>query len=687
MTFHSHRAACLAGASFLTVCQSLVSPAMAQTPDSDVRPVRTTGDTSFLIGDTVVVYGSSLIDASRALTSVDRMSGDVAQDANVDYAWELVGQLPGVLLTEFNQGATSGKLSFRGFNGEGEVNAIKLLIDGVPSNSNDGNMPYIDMIFPLEIEAVEVVRGTTDPRYGLHNIAGDVSFVTRSGGDYLDGKLSAGSFGKIEGQAAIGIESDRFRQNYAAGYRTADGYRDHAAYDRWGVSGKWAFDLTDAMIIGASARHYESEAEEPGYLTQAVAYSTPTATNAYNETDRDTRTMNQFSLSLDAQLSDTTKLRSLAWINQLDDDRFVKFSAAASQQNRFTQEDHYGALAALSWDPEVSTLHRLSFEFGASIEAQDNISKRFLTVGRVPTSQTRDQKFDLSVAGIYAQAVIDPTEWLRITPAWRVDWVGGDFTNVLAGSSASINDYGAISQPKLSVAVLPADGVTVFANWGQTFQIGVGSGAYLIPPRQVDLEASINEGWEAGVKYEPGDDLNLRLSVWNQTATGEIKRKLNDPLGDFDNLGSTERKGVDLQANWSPVEALSLWGAVAWQEAKIVSPDPSSPALAGNDIDHIPEWLWSAGADYQATSRLSFSGSLRAQTSYELTTANTQGRFGDFVLANVSARYAVTKKIELSAEVQNLTDEYSEYVWWDGSQTLHSPGEGRSVIFSVRASY
>lgn len=121
------------------------------------------GDTSFQIGEYIEVVGKGLTDASRVLTSVDRMSADVAQSSEADYAWKLLGRLPGVMLTEFNQGSSSGKLSFRGFNGEGEVNAVKLLIDGIPSNSNDGNMPYMDMIFPLEIEVAEVVRGTTDP--------------------------------------------------------------------------------------------------------------------------------------------------------------------------------------------------------------------------------------------------------------------------------------------------------------------------------------------------------------------------------------------------------------------------------------------------------------------------------------------------------------------------------------------
>ena len=111
----------------------------------------------------------------NVVTSVDRLGGDVAQRANVNYAWELVGRLPGVMVTNFNQGAVSGKFSFRGFNGEGEINAVKLLIDGIPSNSNDGNMPYIDQVFPLDIAGIEVVRGTSDPRYGLHAIAGSAN--------------------------------------------------------------------------------------------------------------------------------------------------------------------------------------------------------------------------------------------------------------------------------------------------------------------------------------------------------------------------------------------------------------------------------------------------------------------------------------------------------------------------------
>lgn len=303
------------------------------------------------------------------------------------------------------------------------------------------------------------------------------------------------------------------------------------------------------------------------------------------------------------------------------------------------------------------------------------------------TTQTRDQKFALIVGGVYVQSVIEPTPWLTLTPAWRIDWVDGRFLNRMSGKASPVNDYGAIQQPKFSLAVRPAEGVTVYGNWGKSFQIGVGSGAYLIPPRTTDLKPSINEGWEAGVRYAPTDAFTTRLAVWGQTATGELKRKLNDPSGDFDNLGATKREGVDLQVDAKLSPRLAVWGAAAWQRARIKTPDPATPNLLGNRIDHVPERMISGGVDFKASQRLTLSGSVSGQSAYELTTSNDHGRFGDYVSVDLDAAYRVNPRLELRLQVKNLTDGEREYVWWDGAQTLHSPGEGRAAYVSARVRY
>lgn len=144
----------LAAAALLSVAPTAQAQAA---PSSDAA----TGESSFELGKVTVTGRKQGPLASRSLlTSVDVLKASTVQSLTTDATWELFALSPGVMLTDFNQGTTSGKLSMRGFNGEGEVNAVKLLIDGTPSNSNDGNMPYLDMVFPLEIEAIEVVRAT-----------------------------------------------------------------------------------------------------------------------------------------------------------------------------------------------------------------------------------------------------------------------------------------------------------------------------------------------------------------------------------------------------------------------------------------------------------------------------------------------------------------------------------------------
>lgn len=200
------------------------------------------GDATLVLGQVEVTgRAHGALAASTMLTSVDVIGHDKLEDKQAMSSWELLGLLPGIQLTMTGQGAESGKATFRAFNGEGYINGIKTLIDGIPSNVNSGNQRFIDMIFPLEIEYIEVVRGTNDPRYGLYNIGGNVNYGTRQGGDYLDARLGYGSFNTREAQVAYGHAAGRWEQNYFFGVRASDGYRAHADSYRHTLAGKWFF--------------------------------------------------------------------------------------------------------------------------------------------------------------------------------------------------------------------------------------------------------------------------------------------------------------------------------------------------------------------------------------------------------------------------------------------------------------
>ena len=311
-------------------------------------------ESTVILGEVTVSSGNAGSLPTRSiLTSVDVMGAERVQDKNVANSWELIGQMPGVQLTEFRLGAESGKPSFRAFNGEGYINGIKLLIDGVPSNVNSGNMRYLDMIFPLDIDYVEVVRGTNDPRYGLHNIGGNINVATRQGGNYTDGRLTVGSFNTQELQASLGRESGGFAQNYFVAKQDSDGYRDHSKSEKYSLGGKWFYTSDSGNLkAGLIARVYNHDAESPGYLTAGEMGANRFQSPARNANDHDNRDMQQFSGHLDVQIASNLAYSGKLYFNSIEDDRRVTYTgysgSSAPRQRRLWNEEHTGWMNTLT---------------------------------------------------------------------------------------------------------------------------------------------------------------------------------------------------------------------------------------------------------------------------------------------------------------------------------------------------
>ena len=178
-------------------------------------------------------------------------------------------------------------------------------------------------------------------------------------------------------------------------------------------------------------------------------------------------------------------------------------------------------------------------------------------------------------------------------------------------------------------------------------------------------------------------DITLRLAVWRQTATDEVRLK-PDNSGDSENVGETKRDGFDLEATWRVHTRLTLWAAYTGQKGKFVNPGtrPADAALRDKEIDHIPDFTLKAGVDADLTKALAISVSLIGQGDYHLLPANNTEQFGDYTLVNADLRYR-WKKATFGLHLKNAFDRYHEYVWHDGAQSLHSPGDARTVVGSV----
>lgn len=647
------------------------------------------GDSTLVLGNTTVnVTARALgpLPARSVFSSVDILGASLLQDQHVDYSWELLTRAPGVQVTQFKQGTDAGRFSFRGFNGEGRINAVKLLIDGIPSNDNAGGMPFLDAVFPLDIEAIEIVRGTNDARYGPHNIAGNAHVRTRIGGNEGRASVTVGSFGTREVQLAKGMESGAWSQNYFIGWRDSDGYRDHADARKLALAGKWFYTSGDGdWRAGVIARHYRNRALESGYLTREQAEAAPRSSPAYAQDDRGERDTTQLSAHVDGSLTPALSWSTRLYSNHYENRRWVRFSAAGVQQERYNDERQRGAIGTLTWRPTVSWAHEFTLEGGLDAQWQDNLGQRYRTVQRVRSSQFRDWDFDLDTRGGYLQAVIRPVPALKIVPALRLDRISGQLTDRLTGTAYEVHDYGLVRQPKISVAYTVSPQASVYANWGRTFQIGSGIDAYRTQTR--NLSPSINDGWEAGLKFTPLAGLEGRAAYWEQRASGEVARVLGvDGLpdaGGLGNVGRTLRKGIDLQLQAQPTAGITAWVAWSHQLARITEPDPSAPATRGQQIENVPRYLATAGMDWQALPQLKLSAWANAQGDYYLERTNTLGQAGGYALLNLGATWQLTPATSLNLQLKNVTDRHYVYAWYDSGSSGYSPGDGRSAYLSL----
>ena len=104
-------------------------------------------------------------------------------------------------------------------------------------------------------------------------------------------------------------------------------------------------------------------------------------------------------------------------------------------------------------------------------------------------------------------------------------------------------------------------------------------------------------------------------------------------------------------------------------------------------MDHTPRRLFNAGVDWQARPDLKLSGWLQGQGSDWLERSNAlTSKYGAYRTLNLGANWVVTPVLQIDAQLLNANNGRREYVWWDGSQTLHSPGEPRSLNLALRVS-
>ena len=637
----------------------------------------------------VTVTSKKYLASADAPASVDVIGSSEIEMENVDSSMELLKKVPGAYFGDWNQGALTSSFSLRGY----DINSsapVSLSIDGIPAYYSSRNMIDMGPIFPLEIDQIEMLKGAYDPRYGINNIAGSVNVYTKRGGDYTKARLLTGSYETYDGQIAVGVEEDNFSQNYFAGARSSDGYRDHSETEKQSFSGKWFYSLDDHKgEIGAIVRFFNITGDAPGYLSREDADNNPTSAAAYARSDGSEQENKQASLHFDYAFTDSLYWSMKTYAQQMEWDKFSRWSLSGTQSKTLITEKQYGAVSTLTFEKYYQAIKRLKIDWGVDYQYSDAREQRWTTEDRIRQgSEYRYFDYDMQYWGTFAQVDSDIRHWLRMFAALRVDSFDGNCTSKITNNDAEMLDLDFIWQPKVGTVITPFQGYNLYANWGRTFQLpavpyryGQDTSGNLISR---DLTESTNDGWEAGIKASPFDWLSLRVNVWQMVASNEVRKK-GDGSGDRINVGKTTRDGWDISFSVRPHPWVSMWGSYSQVEAVYTDPGETLAALKGKDIELIPKETGKLGVDFNHSTGISSSFWLEHQGDYYVLddATNENETVGDYTIFNFKLAYTLgqlNKKFKgttIGFEVKNLFDEnYYTYVWNldDGFQ----PGDARS---------
>jgi outer membrane receptor protein involved in Fe transport len=413
---------------------------------------------------------------------------------------------------------------------------------------------YLDVngLIPEAVERVDYRKGPYRVDAGDFSFVGSAQITTHDrmkpfalveGGMYGYHRFVAGGSAKVGGGDLLLIGQAKFNNGPWELPENFDGYSGMI---------KYSVPLGDGQFQ-ASLNVYDAN-WAPTEQTPERAIGTPLCEDVYcsldpalrGRTEREILTLNYFSPSWKitawAQHYDWSLLSNFTFFldNPVDGDEIRQFDTLWSYGGRL---EH-------------------TFEFSDALSLRTGTEVRVDDIAPVGFDHTKAGVFvapngpfsaDESSIGLYAEAIVRPLERLMIVGGLRGDWY--KFETVSLGGpnswSGSVKDD--IVSPKIGVNYEVADGIALYANWGQGFHSNDARGV----TSPTDPAPGLVEGTfkELGGRFERSGLILSAVYWWSYIGSELIY--VGDS-GAVEPTGAGRRHGYELTGFWKPNDWLAL---------------------------------------------------------------------------------------------------------------------------------
>lgn len=656
-------------------------PALAQDAGHDPNIV-VTGERSTLTSPDV---GEAAANIRRTPGAVAIVSDTAFKSTPVQHIKDILGYVPGVT-TQTRMG-DDARISIRGSGLSRAYGSrgIVLLLDGVPMNTSDGLVDFFE-VDPSAYRYVEVFKGANALRYGANALGGAINLVTPTGHDALefDGRVDAGSFGYLKGQASTGGVSGELDWFVTASGQRIDGYRDHSDGDALRANANLGYRFSPDV----ETRFYVTAARTrqliPGEVSKAQALNSPRDANRVWVEQDQARNVD----SIRAANRTTLRLGSI----QLDLGGFYNgrhVDHPIYQYLDYTVKDYGAFVRAVDDRPLGGLRNRLIL--GLNLHNGTIDTEQFENIGGTKgalTTSMIDQSTNLSAYAEHSLflrpdiAIVAGVQYLHAKRG-RTD-------RFLSNGDQSGSKTFELWSPKLGFLWDVDPAWQVFANVSRSGEVPSFDANVITAP---DLEAQRATSFEIGTRGRKGG-IGWDLSLYRAELRNELQCLTTAPwaLCSQINIDRSVHQGIEvgmdaavLRSALASGDSLLVTAAYTWNDFRF-----DDDALYGdNRMPGVPthhlraEMLYKHPGGFYAGPSVEWS-----PKSYYVDNVNSL-TVAPYALLNVKLGYDAGSGLSAYLEGRNLTGKrYISTVAIAGtaseSSEIFNPGTGRSVFAGLR---
>jgi iron complex outermembrane receptor protein len=628
---------------------------------------------------------------------------------------EALARVPGLVVSNRSNYAQDLQINSRGFGARAGfgVRGMRLYADGIPASGPDGQgqVSHFDL---AGAQRVEVLRGPFTALYG-NSSGGVISLVSSAPTErrwFVSG--DTGSDGLW--QARIGVEAplgNGLSIRASASRFEIDGFRPERtlANVRLGWEGE-----RDRVVVVLNS--LDQPALDPQGMTSDQFRANPDGptdpnTPAYLYNTRKNTRQDQAGISWRHRFVDSGALREsqvAAYTGRRSVTQWQSigfgFQTPPTHPGGVIDFDraYAGVDARLVWSWTLPGDREARLTAGASMDDSDEDRRgyeNFIGTGAaqvlgVTGKLRRDERNRASTRDVYAQGELD------LAPAWtavlglrdgRVRFRSED--RYIAGSNA--DDSGALaysySNPVAALQWRASQAWHWYLSAGRGFESPTfGELAYRSggqPGFNTSLKPQTSRQIEAGMKWRPaGVGLALDAAVFEARTDNEIGVQATaGGRSTFQNVGRTQRQGVEIDLRWRISPTLKTQLAATWLDATYTESRASSITV-GNRIPGTVRESAFAELAWQPTARTEYAIEGSARSSVAVNDSNSVLAPGYGLLA-LRAQWRLNLgvgRLDILARIDNLADRrvVGSVIVNESTGRFFEPAPGRTGLLSAR---